>query len=1026
MRRAMAAGFWSFCCFVPLNVAALGVGDIALESALNQPFAAEIPFESYVESDFDGLSVQLASDDTFERYGLDLPRFLKDFDFTVADGAAGTPVIRVTSARPVAEPFVTLLLDIKWASGRLLREYTVLLDPPVFEGPGPAAAPATAVTGSEAAPRAAAQASGQVERNAAPAATVQSSPAPRRAAPAPLADAATYNVQRRDTLWSIAQRVSAGSSVTINQAMLALYNANPQAFLGNINLLKAGAILRIPDAGELAAVSAGSATAAVREQNEQFAGGAAATPPARLELRVPGDTGADAAGVSATGDAAPAGPAARQLSTRIEQLESELDESRRLLDMKDAELAALQRRVAEQGNTAAEAELGGDVPVDEAPLEALPGEELGAEVDDSPAADAAADAVFADESRVADSGTAAEADAGSPATPAPAPPVQRAPQPEPSFISQLLSSVWLWITAAVVLLLALFMFKRRQADADDPFAAGAGLGATEVAEDDGSGMTLRDIETAPGANADAIIVEEGATGDDLRDFGADLPAAEPTDDAANQTARLEEVEAPAFDGAAEAKSGGAPADADDKETVLEKTISTGAPLNLDQADPIAEAEFHMAYGLYDQAADLLERALESDPVNRAFRVKLLEVYFVWENRDGFLKQAQILRDATPDDSDADWNKVVILGKQLCPDDALFAGAVTAAPDAAGIDLEFATDSGEADLDFTLGGNEVEALDADLLLDGDADSDTGAELDDDGIDFDLSADFADGDEDEVEFDLSDAGNDIDTQETPTIEATVKDENLSDLGDLADGDATQETPTVESFLDDNAATMESPAIGGDAASTMETPTLENPMSEATVESPTLESLSGGGETTEMPTLDIDDLDPDALSAELDSESENDGGVDDLDVDLSGLAEDDDATMLAPAADDSSDQLTALAPGEAGSDTVEQPQIDAAELELGDTAEQPAIDSDTALDLELGSDDDAIDDDMATAMHEASLPEDATMTEVGTKLDLARAYIDMGDPDGARSILGEVLDEGADEQQQEARQMLAELGD
>jgi pilus assembly protein FimV len=1025
----MAAGFWSLCCFVPLNVAALGVGDIVLESALNQPFSAEIPFESYVESDFDGLSVQLASDDTFKRYGLDLPRYLKDFDFTVADGAAGRPVIRVTSARPVAEPFVTLLLDIKWASGRLLREYTVLLDPPVFEGPGPASAPATAVAGRDTAPRSPAQSRGRVERNPAVAAVANPpgrdadapSPAPRAVAPAALTEG-TYSVQRRDTLWSIAQRVSGGSSVTVNQAMLALYNANPEAFLGNINLLKAGAILRIPDAGDLAAISAGAATAAVREQNQQFAGGAAAAAPARLELRVPGEAGSDAAG----GDPAAAGAgnasSARELTTRIEQLESELSESRRLLDMKDAELAALQRRVAEQGDAEAAALLEGDVPVDDTPLADLSGDTVGDEsslVTD----DAAGEAVFADESAAdagdeISSGDAIEAPAA-----APAPAVQRAPQPEPSFISQLLSSVWLWVTAGVVLLLALFLVRRRKPAEQDPFATGAGFSTTDTAAADGAGATLRDIDTAPGAQADAIIVEEGAAADDLRDFGKDLSAAEPDEDPAYQTARLDDMLD--FDADAESKAAAAQAEKDDKETGLEKTISTGAPLNLDQADPIAEAEFHMAYGLYDQAADLLERALDAEPENRAYRVKLLEVYFVWENRDGFLKQAQILRDATADDSNADWNKVVILGKQLCPDDALFAGAVTTAPDAAGIDLEFVNDSGETDLDFTLGGNEVEALDPDLLLDG-GEAGAGKGSDDDALDFDLGAEF--GGSDDVEFDLSDAGDDLDAGETPTIEATVRDEGVVDLSDLADDDATQETPTVESFIDDNAATMESPAISSDAASTMETPTLENPMNEPTVESPTLESLSGGGETTEMPALDMDDLDPDALLAELEADAEDAGGTDDLDVDLSGLtAGDDDATMLAPAAGDPDDALTELVPSETASDTVEQPQIDVDELQLGDTAEQPAIGSDDMLDLDLGLDDgDDGDDDMATVMVDPSLPEDATMTEVGTKLDLARAYIDMGDPDGARSILGEVLDEGAAEQQQEARQMLAELGD
>ena len=171
---------------------------------------------------------------------------------------------------------------------------------------------------------------------------------------------------------------------------------------------------------------------------------------------------------------------------------------------------------------------------------------------------------------------------------------------------------------------------------------------------------------------------------------------------------------------------------DELETPLEKTISTGAPLNLDQADPIAEAEFHMAYGLYDQAANLLVKALDEEPDNRDYRVKLIEVYFVWENRDGFLAQATELHGAISDDSDADWNKVLILGKQLCPDDALFSGAAASSPAADAMDLELGEDAGEMDLDLSLGGTEVKAWEVAQLAE-----------DDGGLDFNMDADGDDG-------------------------------------------------------------------------------------------------------------------------------------------------------------------------------------------------------------------------------------------------------------------------------------------
>ena len=119
---------------------ALGLGEIHLNSALNQPFDAEIELVSATQEDLGALRAALASTDAFARYGLDRPAYLADFNFRVTSND-GRDVLRVTSPRPVTEPFVTLLVEANWPRGRLLREYTVLLDPPVFT---PAAAPSPA------------------------------------------------------------------------------------------------------------------------------------------------------------------------------------------------------------------------------------------------------------------------------------------------------------------------------------------------------------------------------------------------------------------------------------------------------------------------------------------------------------------------------------------------------------------------------------------------------------------------------------------------------------------------------------------------------------------------------------------------------------------------------------------------------------------------------------------------------------------------------------------------------------------
>jgi pilus assembly protein FimV len=470
------------------------------------------------------------------------------------------------------------------------------------------------------------------------------------------------------------------------------------------------------------------------------------------------------------------------------------------------------------------------------------------------------------------------------------------------------------------------------------------------------------------------------------------------------------AELPATDAAA------AGDDIDDIEVPLEQTISTGAPMNLDQSDPIAEAEFHMAYGLYDQAADMLVKALAGEPDNRAFRVKLIEVYFVWENKDGFMEQARVLHQGLDAEGQSDWNKVVILGKQLCPDDELFAGKQTAAPTAEAMDLELPEEQ-QTSVDFNLDATAADVPGLDALKEdepvadidfnlgdadfGETDETMDISLDLDGSDDDEALDMDFGDEHETDMsnsylalDLSkieggDAGDD-DTVDTPLGEDTI------------------ESPTIDADM--SASTMETPTIEADmSASTMETPTIESPAlaefdtdsAAVTQESPTIESANeAGAETTEMPEIDLDEID-----------------IGDLDLPDAPDAEGGDATLMIS----DPDSLPVEEDETEMSSTQEIPDFDDITADFSvdkaladDTAEQPAL-ADTGLDAAVAEDDST-----------QEMPAEATMTEVGTKLDLARAYIDMGDPDGARSILNEVLVEGTDGQRQEAQQLLGDLED
>ena len=195
------------------EVWALGLGDIRLSSALNEPLRAEIELLSATPEELDNLTVALASADTFERYGLDRPLYLTRVEFKILrSGSIDGNIVSVRSLNPVTEPFITFLVEATWSRGRLLREYTLLLDPPTF-APPPVAESQTAVT----APQRSTQSdSGRIERAPVPQAEPQASPAPTvsrptqsapsRSEPPPQASFDTtgggdYQVQRGDTLW---------------------------------------------------------------------------------------------------------------------------------------------------------------------------------------------------------------------------------------------------------------------------------------------------------------------------------------------------------------------------------------------------------------------------------------------------------------------------------------------------------------------------------------------------------------------------------------------------------------------------------------------------------------------------------------------------------------------------------------------------------------------------------------------------------------------------------------------------------
>ena len=892
-RKLISLGVLSLI-LAPGAALSLGLGDIRLDSYLNQPMNAQIAL-SVSPGELETLRVELASPEAFQRAGLDRPEYFSDLRFQVNPTGPTSATVQVSSTRPIIEPFVTFLVEARWSGGRVLREYTVLLDPPVFM-PGPAVeAPPAPV----AAPAPAAEAP-----QAAPAPVARPAPTPAPVA-APVAARSDYVVQRNDTLWGVAQRVRPDDAISTNQVMMALFNENPQAFDGNINRLRAGAILRVPSREQMAANLARDATAEVRRQTETWRDGAPAAAPVerRLELAPPVAAARPPAPVTETARE-PAAPAPELLEA-VQELRGELADTRRLMEIKDAEIAALQARLAElEGAPVA--------PVDAQPEAAAP----------APAA----------------------APAEAPTAPAPAPAA-----PAPSLVDRvlgLLGSLWLWLLVAIVVAAgAMVMFLRARKEQE-----------RSIEEDLAETGTWGTLESSGGKFAGAASGAAGGLKIEPRPMRSDAPGAivvEESDTPAKSAAPAAPVApvAPRQEPEAETSSD------DEYQYPFEDTIAGESAVNLDQSDPMAEADFHMAYGLYDQAAEIIRKAVEREPDRYDLRRKLLDICFVWGNADEFLAQAKAIRELDDEAAASDWAKIGIMGRQICPGEPMFEAAA-----ASDVDLDVGIDDP--------GAPSVGA---------------GAASSKDWLDFDVGA--SEG--------PSQALGDTREQPAPGRDYVAPDQtaelNIEELGMDLDLGATGEyalqdlAERAPEFPDEDADAIPVPEDDGG------TMMLERSKMRAARDEPTQRAEGWELDDDEPPTVagfggyedDEDEIEHTQIKkVEIPQEGPTTA--------VSGF-EDDDAEL-------GLDELTQALKADVDledDEAVESTRIEAEaepvpQLEVEDTAEMPP----------------------------------SEMNEVATKLDLARAYLDMGDPDGARSILGEVVEEGTEAQREEARQLLDSL--
>ncbi len=704
-RKAVAVVF-SLGCMQASSVLALGLGELKLESFLNQPLNASVDLLNIGSLHSDEIKVRLATREDFDKLGLERSYFLTSIKFEVVHEDGGSARIMMTTDEAVLEPYLDFIVEARWPNGRLLREYTVLVDPPVFSDATPVVSASARVEEVEGIPdpakkKAAEPASGtrvDVKKSTLPPGEMPERDFNAATSPTPT-PGSRYMIPRDQTLWDIASKARP-EGATVNQTMLDIQRLNPNAFInGNINRVKAGYIIYLPTSADISYSDAGQALAEVKQQNAAWRQGRDAELHARRgpALRIsadpePGVSLAAAAGPGAvdsaplpsvTLDPAPAGgasaPADASTDARLEMagderlaaLEQQLETLQRIVEVKNKQIAVLQSALSERGAE--------DVAADEPILDPLyPDDSLPEDSDtasdlydedlltgdmqedtESGALPIGEETGLATAEEPADeSGDVAETVAA-PAKPVPAKPKSAAPPEE--------ESNWLaWSLyglGAVIFAVLAFLFIRRRGGDDEE---------------------IEEIATAAPA-ADVFS--------DVELTGAAVEVEEP---------ELEE-KAPAGDrGYGERRHDEYASD-------------------VEAADALAEADIYIAYGRHTQAIDLLNNALANEPGNPVYRLKLLEIHNELSDQAAAQEQLREIRNSG-DAAAIAQAEAMISGEELPPAQP---EPVTRSDDGPGLSPNplsmMEEESLEADFEGLEieGGDKEEADDLDLTADFDA-------------------------------------------------------------------------------------------------------------------------------------------------------------------------------------------------------------------------------------------------------------------------------------------------------------------
>lgn len=795
--------------FLPITAYSLGLGEIDVKSFLNQPLKAEIEVISARSGEVDDLLVGLANRAAFSRASLSRPSHLSELKFKVINKEdEGNVKVEVSTRSAVKEPVLNFLVEADWKKGRVLREFTILLDPPYFarqvsqvqaaqveaeladtntENNFIAQAPIAVETEQavefensgqvkngflKGEPEAIEEPVEQqqpissfVDNNSASAVEVQR---PTQNKNTSFQTPQTIEVADGGTLWSVAKTLKT-DDVSMSQVMLALQAANQQAFAqNNINSLKQGSVLRVPEVEDIKQISkrdayvevleqnglwdayinnlgsASSSTQSAKTSNAQVSSNVADSPSQQsLKIMAVKEGTSDNASLRSEQASQQVSDLRKQLllseeiveslkvenedlSSRVKALESELakrNELDNLVTVEDSSLAALQQNLADKTdqNDAAQAADADKLEVDDLPTQAQVEAEL-----DSTEAPPVPDIVSTDDDMMSDDiQQQATADASLPQ-------IQTAPpviiSEDSSASSDILESVisnpmvqaiiaGFFVLLGLLIAIPKILKKRKEKTAEKSEGTDDDTIEKAVSEDP--------IDTQSG-----IIIPNV---DDEDETPINIPHMEeslPTDDFTSTLTGFEEsTQIISLD------------DEDEEDDFSKTAILSATELNpqadaegevVEQDETLDEVDVYLAYSLFDNAEELLKQKLDESPERADYRAKLLETYFATKNVDGFNQEASAL-SSLGGTANRYWSRVQTMGYELDPDNTMYAEGQ------GGDASEFAHAKPEV-ADFDIGSDESD--------DGIANFDLS--LDEDGTGFDIPEEPEDETLGELEF------------------------------------------------------------------------------------------------------------------------------------------------------------------------------------------------------------------------------------------------------------------------------------